>query len=288
MMVIDHGLFGTARGGKRYMEGGTAKGLRAPSRLLWLAEFRSIYELGASLAAAPWLLRAPRGDGHPVLVLPGFLASDVSTEGLRLFLRRQGYDVYGWDLGRNLGGIQRMRDLLVQRLETIGRSTGRRVSIVGWSLGGIYARLLATLEPDAVRSVISLGSPFSRDPNASNVNDLYETLTGEGPSKLEKAKARLFEHEFDSIAGDIVPPSTSIYSKLDGIVNWRSCLLETNANTENIEVFGASHIGLGVNAPVLWAIADRLAQPERTFTPFKRGGPFSLFYVSPTTVKAPA
>ncbi len=212
-----------------------------PSRLLWLGESRSIYEFGFSLLAAPLLLSAPRGDGHPVLVLPGFLASDASTDALRRYLRRIGYDAQAWKLGRNVGGVNRMRDALRRRLAEVQAESGRTVSLIGWSLGGVYARLLAVDMPELVRSVITYGSPFTRDPRASNVSDLYETLTG-------------------------------------GIVNWRSSLLRPSERSENIEVLGASHIGLGVNAAVLWATADRLAQPEGMFAPFGRGGPFARGY----------
>ncbi len=249
-----------------------------PSRLLWLGESRSIYELGFSLLAAPLLLSAPRGDGHAVLVLPGFLASDASTDALRRYLRRLGYDAQAWKLGRNVGGVNRMRDALRRRLTEVATDSGRTVSLIGWSLGGVYARLLAVDMPELVRSVITYGSPFSRDPRASNVSDLYEAVSGEGPSAEEKAARRLFPHEFDQVAGDLAVPATSIFSKLDGIVSWRSSLLRQSERSENIEVLGASHIGLGVNAAVLWATADRLAQPEGTFAPFKRNGPFARGY----------
>jgi pimeloyl-ACP methyl ester carboxylesterase len=257
------------------------KRFRPPSRLLWLAEYRSVYELGFSLLAAPLLLGAPAGDGHPVLVLPGFLASDLSTEPLRRYLARLGYDAYAWDLGRNFGGVMRMRHTLRRRLASIHAATGRKVSIVGWSLGGIYARMLALDEADAVRSVITLGTPFSRDPDASNVSAVYEAVSGERRSDEERRARTVFAHAFDRIGGDLAVPSTSIYSKLDGVVDWRASLLRENGRTENIEVFGASHVGLGVNAAVLWATADRLAQPEGTFAPFGRGGPFALAYARP-------
>src|SRR6266851_10439382 len=81
--------------------------LRAPSKLLWLTEYRSIWEFGFALTAAPLLMTAPRGDGHPVLVLPGFLVSDISTTALRNYLNLLGYDAYGWELGRNYGGIKK-------------------------------------------------------------------------------------------------------------------------------------------------------------------------------------
>lgn len=253
---------------------GNHRGIRPPSRLLWLAEYRALWEAGFTLTASPLLLAAPRGDGHPVLVLPGFLVSDVSTTMLRQYLNLLGYETHGWELGRNYGGITRMRTKLRDRLRQIHEKTGKKVSIVGWSLGGVYARDLAVGVPDAVRSVVTLGSPFSRNPNSSNISDVYEFVSGEGPWD----KGEQTPHELDALAGDLAMPSSSIWSKVDGIVSWHSSVLRPNARTENIEVIGASHIGLGVSAPVLWAVADRLAQADGTFAPFGRGGPFAIAY----------
>ncbi|GAC1582224.1 MAG: alpha/beta hydrolase [Candidatus Elarobacter sp.] len=252
----------------------TGRGLNPPSKLLWLAEYRAFWEAGFALAASPLLLAAPRGDGHPVLVLPGFLVGDASTTLLRKYLASLGYATYGWELGHNLGGIARMRAKLRDRLRTIHEATGKKVSVIGWSLGGVYARDLAVAMPDAVRSVITLGSPFSRSPNASNISDLYEMVSGEN----EWDNGEQLAHEFDAIAGDLTVPSTSIWSKVDGIVNWRSSVLRTNARSENVEVLGASHVGMGANAAILWAVADRLAQREGAFAPFARNGPFALAY----------
>jgi hypothetical protein len=110
------------------------------------------------------------------------------------------------------------------------------------------------------------------------VSTIYEAVSGEGRSVEEKMSKKLFAHAFDRIAGDLEVPSTSIYSKLDGVVNWRACLVRENERSENVEVLGASHVGLGVNAAVLWAVADRLAQAPDQFERFKRGGPFGLAY----------
>ena len=255
---------------------GDERGLRPPSKLLWLAEYRALWEAGFTLTASPLLLGAPRGDGHAVLVLPGFLVSDLSTTMLRSYLKMLGYETHGWELGRNFGGIARMRTKLRDRLQQISGGSGRKVSVVGWSLGGVYARDLALARPDIVRSVITLGSPFSRSPHASNISDIYEFVSGEGPWD----NGEQVEHEFDAIGGDLPMPSSSIWSKVDGIVSWRSSVLKANAQAENIEVIGASHVGLGANAAVLWAVADRLALREGTFTPFARGGPFAIAYGS--------
>lgn len=243
----------------------------APSLLLMLAEGRAFGEFGASFAFAPLLMTAPRGDGHPVLVLPGFMASDMSTRVLRRYLRALGYDAVGWELGRNTGGFYRMRDILRTRLARLHNEAGRKISIVGWSLGGVFARDLALSMPDAVRSVISLGSPFAGDISATNARRLYQQVTGQRPTDARP-------QDLHRLAGDLGVPTTSIYSRTDGIVHWRASLAHENAHTENIEILFASHTGLGGNPAALWAIADRLAQPEGGFAPFGRGGPFALAY----------
>src|ERR1700730_18114910 len=135
--------------------------LRPPSLGLLLAEARGIFEFNASLLLSPLLMRAPRGDGHPVLTLPGFLASDLSMAPMRRYLTELGYDSYAWRMGRNIGGVSRMRAALRDRVGEIHASTGRKVSILGWSLGGVYARDLALQLPDKVRYVVTLGSPFA-------------------------------------------------------------------------------------------------------------------------------
>jgi pimeloyl-ACP methyl ester carboxylesterase len=248
-----------------------AKGeLRPPNLGLLMAEVRGIFEFNASLLLSPLLMRAPRGDGHPVLTLPGFLASDLSMAPMRRYLRELGYDAYGWKMGSNIGGVSRMRAALKDRLAEIHNATGRKASIVGWSLGGVYARDLALQAPKMVRCVVTLGSPFAGDVRATNARRLYEALSGEAveeQSELRKA-----------IAGDLPVPVTSIYSRTDGVVHWQTCLLRPSETAENVEVHLASHIGLGGNAAVLWAVADRLAQAEGQFRQFDRSGPFAIAY----------
>src|SRR6202167_4999178 len=250
-----------------------ARRLRPPGLGLMLAEVRGIFEFNTSVLLSPLLMRAPRGDGHPVLALPGFLASDLSMAPMRRYLKELGYDAYAWKMGRNVGGFARMRSALRDRLAEIHASTGRKVSIVGWSLGGVYARDLALQAPDLVRCVVTLGSPFANDVRATNATRLYEALSGEAvedDSELRKA-----------IAGDLPVPATSIYSRTDGVVNWRTCLQRPSDTAENIEVRLASHSGLGVNAAALWAVADRLAQAEGQFSQFDRSGPFAIAYAPP-------
>jgi len=247
--------------------------LRAPGLGLFLAEARGIFEFNASLLLSPLLMRAARGDGHPVLALPGFLASDLSMVPLRHYLAELGYDTHAWRMGRNIGGVARMRASVLDRLAKIHRDTGRKVSIVGWSLGGVYARDLALHAPEMVRYVVTLASPFANEIRATHATRLYEVLSGETVghnAELEQA-----------IAGDLPVPVTSIYSRNDGIVNWRTCVLRPSDTAENIEVRFASHIGIGVNPAALWAITDRLAQGEGQFHPFDRSGPFAVAYATP-------
>jgi pimeloyl-ACP methyl ester carboxylesterase len=247
--------------------------LRPPGIGLLLAEARGLFELNASLLLSPLLMRAPRGDGHPVLALPGFLASDLSMVPMRRYLSELGYDAQAWRMGRNLGGLARMRAALRDRLAEIHAASGRKVSLVGWSLGGVYARDLALQAPDMVRYVITLGSPFANDVRATNATRLYEALSGERVEDFADLRT--------AIAGDLPVPSSSIYSRSDGVVNWRTCLSPPGPRAENIEIHFASHIGLGVNPAVLWAVADRLAQPEGEFCPFDRTGPFAIAYAPP-------
>ena len=254
--------------------------LASPPKWRLLAEWRAIGELGTSFAAWPLLAaRAPHGDGHPVLVIPGFLASDASTIFTRRYLRSIGYDARGWELGRSLGGIRKTRAALAARLQDIFETTGKRVSVVGWSLGGVMARDLARSHPEFVRYVIGLASPLSRDMRSANTGRLYTNLAkGDVDAETLEGGAPMLASEFDDLIDDLACPSTAMYSRCDGVVNWQTCLVRENERTENLEIIGSSHTGFGVNPLALYAIADRLAQPDGTFTRFAATGPFALAF----------
>ena len=150
----------------------------SPHWILALLEApRALTEASTLIPARRLLMDLPPGDGHPVLTLPGFLASDRSTRVIRQYVYQWGYDSFRWRLGRNLGpSRQRNLDVLLDsRLHKIYKESGRKVSIVGWSLGGLFARELARRNPDVVRNVVTLGSPHG-DPKATNAWRLYETL----------------------------------------------------------------------------------------------------------------
>ena len=165
--------------------------LRPPSRTLMFLEGRAISELGAFLGALPLLSLAPKGDGHPVLVLPGLVASDTSTRPLRSFLKSRGYAVSGWRQGRNLGLRQGVQHAMVDLVQELNDTHGRKVSLVGWSLGGLYARQLAKMMPDRVRSVITLGSPFAAGPKATNAWRVYEMASGRRADEEDRALRRI-------------------------------------------------------------------------------------------------
>ncbi len=245
--------------------------MRAPSALLLAMESRAFIEWTACVAAWPLLASAAKGDGHPVLVFPGLTAGDASTWPLRRFLEGRGYAVYPWELGLNYGPRDGVVRKLLARIRSIQREHGRKVSLVGWSLGGAMARVLAARAPQNIRSVITLGSPLGGNPKATNAWRLFEFVSG---VRVDDPRLRALMSRHPPV------PSTSILSKTDGIVSWPMSLIPQNGHSENIEVT-ASHFGMGANPAVLWAIADRLAQPEGKWKPFDRSGWRGLIYGDP-------
>ncbi|MEO0879662.1 MAG: alpha/beta hydrolase [Pseudomonadota bacterium] len=239
---------------------------RPPLPYAFMEAARALGEMSMLPAAELPLSMAPAGDGHPVIVCPGFLTSDRATGLLRRFLRSKGYAVFGWNLGRNLGpGTNGDKiDLLADWVVSVYRQTRRKVSLVGWSLGGVMARELTKQMPDQVRQVITLGSPIAGQPEASTISWIYERVAG--PVEQSKEMLALIENLHKPPA---TVPSTAIFTKTDGIVHWRGCIEPEAALTDNIEVY-ASHCGLGVNPVVYFAIADRLALPENGWEPFDR------------------
>lgn len=225
--------------------------VRAPGAALAGTDYaRALWEGGALAWTWPALLRAPSGDGRPVLVLPGLGTSDLTTVVLRRTLRRLGYRVHGWGLGTNIGPSEKILRGMPERLRAIAEQEGP-VTLIGWSLGGIFARRLAREHPDLVRQVFTLGSPFRLvDHRQSNARLVYRVF-----GRWHAADLGL-PLEPDGVPLEV--PSVAIYSRLDGIVPWQLCR-DPAPSAENIEVLG-SHLGLGTNLAVLWALADRLAR----------------------------
>ena len=237
-------------------------------------EGRAIHEFGAFLGALPLLSLASRGDGHPVLVLPGLVASDRSTRPLRAFLNNRGYAAHGWRQGRNFGLRYGVREAMVDLVQEFNDSHGRKVSLVGWSLGGLYARQLAKMMPERVRSVITLGSPFAGPSRSTNAWRVYELASGH--------RADEEVPYFGSGLAEPPPvPTTAIFSRTDGICAWQGCMEKTSAKSESIEV-ESSHCGMGHHPAVVYAVADRLAQPEGNWQPFDRSSWRAIVYPDPS------
>ncbi len=246
--------------------------VKPPNALLMAMEARAPWEWGSAMAAWPMLRmlnvwpKSPHASKHHIIVYPGLAATDVSTQPLRAFLRDMGYQVHGWYQGRNRGPGRGVLARLEEQLIAVERDAGSKLTLIGWSLGGVYARELAKTHPSVVRQVITLGTPFSHTPRATNAWRLYEMLAGESvPDEM-----RLRE-----LATAPPVPTTSIYSKSDGIVAWQASIQAVhpeNPQVENIEVF-ASHFGIGANPAAWYAVADRLARaadPDiEAWQPFK-------------------
>jgi pimeloyl-ACP methyl ester carboxylesterase len=246
--------------------------VKPPSKTLLMLEFaRTPWEIGAHYLARPVLSLAPKGDGHMVMAIPGFLANDLTTKAMRMYLKRCGYKTSGWKQGTNYGYSDEVGGNLVRRVSKLFEKHGK-ISLVGQSLGGVYACELARMYPHMVRFVITLGSPYADIENASNVMWLYKRINGEDHGKRFDYQPRRFQ---------IPPPvpTTSIYSKTDGIITWQSSDLDKNNNgqCESVEILG-SHIGMSFNPHSLWVVANRLAQPEDDWQPFEPTGGEKYFY----------
>ena len=243
-------------------------GRRPRAHLLLTEAARASVEFGTMGAMLPLLRRAPQGDGHHVLVFPGFMASDNSTRTLRWYLRDIGYHVHGWRLGVNVGPTERILAGMERRITGLHAQHSEPVSIIGWSLGGIYAREMARWHPGAVRQVITLGSPFAlEDHEQSNAAGVYNMLSTFHSPRVDALR------EPELMRQPVPVPTTAIYTKGDGIVPWRTCMdgpERMGAEAENVRVIG-SHVGLGHNPRVLSIIADRLAQPLGQWRPYGRG-----------------
>ena len=236
---------------------------QSPGVWYLLAEVRAPLEAAALVPFMPMLMRVDHGDGHHVIVIPPFGAGDAFTTVLRRYLDRLGYHVHKWGRQEILA-LHRLSTVALDRLAEITAESGGRVSLIGHSLGGIYAREVARAAPEHIRRVITVGSPFAGDLKANVVWPMYEAVTGTRIKSIPPdVMARINE--------PLPVPSTAVYSRSDGVVSWRSCLDAEAATTENVEVQG-SHIGLLHNPAVLYVIADRLAQPEGTNEPFAAPG----------------
>lgn len=233
-----------------------------PSAVLALTEaHRAAAEfLSLSISKRRLAKHAPRGDGHPVMLLPGFLGGDGYNRSMRNFLGKLGYSVHGWGQGRNLGPRDGVLEALEARILELSEHYGERVSLVGHSLGGIFAREIARQYPDLIRQVVSLGSPFGEG-----------RMTGSIPARLFSRLNPPEELPIDEdILADAPPvPTTAIYSKGDGIVNWQTTYQKDgHAESQNIQVRG-SHCGMTMNPAIWYIVAQVLASSDKSWQPFE-------------------
>jgi pimeloyl-ACP methyl ester carboxylesterase len=243
-----------------------------PSALLALTEaHRTFFEIISLRLSRSVLSSSPCGDGHAVMVLPGFMGDDGYNGPLRRFLTKRGYAVHGWGQGRNLGPREGVLENMSERLEYLYNRYEGPVSLVGHSLGGIYARELARELPQYVRQVISLGSPFGEGRlTASHLATLF--------SRLNPPEDLPIDQEVLATAPPV--PTTAIYSHGDGVVNWQTSVqADGHAETESIRIMG-SHCGMTMNPTAWFLLAERLAQKPGQWQPFERRGWGALFYPS--------
>ena len=200
----------------------------------------------------PRLLTEPRGDGHPVLFMPGFTASDTSTRSLRRYFKLLGYDARGWGLGRNSGDVARLAPQVAEIVAKMSAASGSKVSLVGWSMGGVIAREVALHHPDLVRRVITMGSPITGGPKYTAFADQLAS----GGVDLDAIEAHI--HHRQRTSPPLKVPVTAIFSRRDGVVAWQACIDQINQSVQHVEVT-SSHLGLGFDPKVYRLIARRLA-----------------------------
>ncbi len=232
----------------------TLSRFEAPSLSLLVTEpWRAVLDFASGRFGQP---EAVAGDGHPVVVYPGLGAGPITTRVLRKHLEACQFSVHDWEAGVNKGPdgpFDAWLDGLAGKVRSLHQATGRQVSLVGWSLGGVYAREISRLAPHAVRQVVTLGTPFASMGGASHAGTLFRLLGGDTSHLTPELELRLRQPP--------PVPSTSVYSRTDGLVSWRGCLQEQGPKAENVAV-QASHLGMATHPEVLRVVADRLAQAE--------------------------
>jgi pimeloyl-ACP methyl ester carboxylesterase len=241
---------------------------RPPHPIHSVLELRAALELAMLPHALPFLLRAPRGDGHPVLLVPGFLSSEIPLAAMKAFLDNRGYAVDTWGLGRNVGLQRKHVAALEQKVRFMHYKHGRKVSIVGWSLGGAFALYVAHHAAECVRGIITMGSPVSVGAEGSQSSAVVHALYRLVAHPLGSA-AHAYQPRIRQLRARPPVPMSCLYSKTDGVVPAHQAMFDGDpALHENVRVPG-SHLGLGFNAYVLWVVADRLAQPEGEWKPYE-------------------
>ena len=205
----------------------------------------------------------PKANGQPVIVVPGLTTNNASTTIIRTFLKSKGFKVYGWDQGFNINYTQKVENKLIRQIKRVSEKHGQKVALIGWSLGGITVRIAAWKAMDYISQIISLGAPFKGlRKGATNVDWWFQLITGQkvedfNPTWLKQAEEQP------------LVPSTSIYSRKDGMVAWDTCIdSEEGPITQNIEV-SSNHLGFGFDPEVWMIVYDRLIQDPYDWKPYQ-------------------
>ena len=224
-----------------------------PSRLI--CEARGLLELPLLLLRFPELACQPRGQGRPVLILPGYGAGDGSTALLKGYLRLLGYRARGWGLGRNTGTAADLLPRILKRATSLARRSEQKVHLIGWSFGGYLARELARERGDLIGQVITLGTPVIGGPKYTVVAKAFHRRGIDVEAIAAEVELR------NQIA--FTTPVIALYSRRDAVVAWQACIDATAKNVEHIEV-RTTHIGFGFSPAVYKIIAQRLAAKRAT------------------------
>jgi pimeloyl-ACP methyl ester carboxylesterase len=247
--------------------------LRPPRLHHSVMEFgRVVFEMGSSAMLAPVLRRLPRGDGHSIMTIPGFMGADGSTSSLRRFLNGRGYKAMPWGLGRNASEIRprsldeflqhrrRTEDLIAHSIEAECHASGGKVTLIGWSLGGLYSVALAHRFPQWIRQVITLGTPYG-DPRGTSLYQLMGRAYNYQVEVDEAALARWVAYTYSG--GELRVPVLALFSESDGIVGKGIARCEGDPRyVRNVAVM-ASHVGFPFNPLVLAVIANQLVAPPQ-------------------------
>ena len=222
----------------------------APDSIAGLAEeWRTLLLPPRLLARAPRLARVPRGDGGPVIDIPGWKSPEAAMGPLRHYLRRQGHAARGWGLGVNTGNPERDVEIFAPMVEELAERSGRPVALVGWSLGGTIARETARTVPDAVSHVVTYGTPVIGGPSY--------TIGARAAGEAENARIRELIEDLDR-TNPIQVPITAIFTRRDRIVDWPASIDRTSPHVEHVEV-RSTHAGMGIDPDVWEIVATRLA-----------------------------
>jgi len=234
--------------------------LKIPHNISLICDTRFIFEMGEYLLSLPELKSKHTGNNDIILVLPGFLTGDFCTSPMRTFLNSIGFNAKGWNLGINMGPTNEVMAGVTDRIKYLNDKYGKQISIVGWSLGGIYAREISKRIPDSIKQVITLGTPF----NGLNASNIIEYFEENGINGLDT----LTPNAVNQLHVSPPMPYMSIYSKSDELIHWKSCVVNDHSSMSESFEIDSSHFGLCHNPSTIDIVANRLSQDIENWKPY--------------------